>query len=411
MDTVRMVTVSASRVALGGSDASPATGARPSWSLLPLLLCAVLLVGGCTGPVARSDEPPLTIALVGQALIKDDLRSFAPVAVEQAKAYLAGADVVFTNLEVAVAPPGAAVTPRTDETVIVSPDVLDNLREMGFNLLALSNNHALDLGVEGLFATIDEVERRGFAHAGTGADLTAAGGAGYLDTPHGRVALIGIASGAVQLVPDTWAGPGKPGVNFLELRPDGTLNPEQREGILAAVGEAAEQSDLVIVYHHNHYWGEARGLETPPNRERRIDRFDTPVWMEELARDLVDAGAGMFVAHGNPALHGIEIYRGRPILYGLGNYIFQAAGEPDRYGPMAYQSAVVHVELTAGEVTGLRVLPLVLALEQSPGKRRGTPYLAQGGEAYGILLWLKDRSARYGTTLRIEGDSAVLELP
>ena len=146
--------------------------------------------------------------LVGQALIKQDLRVFAPVAFEQAKAYLSGSDVVFTNLEVAVAPIDAPVVKRSSSVTHITPDILENLREMGFNLLSLSNNHARDLGETGLYTTIEESRRAGFIVAGTGRNSDEASAPAYFDTANGRVALIGFASGANQLGdPSTWAGP------------------------------------------------------------------------------------------------------------------------------------------------------------------------------------------------------------
>ena len=368
---------------------------------------AVLFLATALAAAAQSDRGDLRVLLVGQALVKKDLRPVVPESVAQAKTYLAGADVVFTNLETAIAPVGFAGKPRSETAVYGSPDVLDCLKAMGFNLLSLANNHAFDLLESGLLATRSEVARVGFAHAGTGANADQAAGAALLDTRGGKVALVAMASGGAQLTPETRAGPGKAGVNFLEVKPDGSLNPEHRELILHAVREAAAKARTVIVYQHNHYWGDPRGVDGPPGRERRIDRFDTPAWMEKWARQLVDAGATLFVAHGNPALHGIEIYRGRPILYGLGNYIFQSAGSLDRYGPLTWQSALVDVTFADGRLSGVRIKPLVLAME---GEARGAPFLAQGGEAAAIMGRLADLSRRYGTELRIAEDSAEVVL-
>jgi poly-gamma-glutamate synthesis protein (capsule biosynthesis protein) len=352
-------------------------------------------------------EDELRVMLVGQALIKRDLRPIAPAAVAQARAYFAGAEVVFTNFEGTVAPAGAKLTPRGASAAYGGPEVLQCLREMGFNLLSLANNHAWDLQEAGLFATRDEAARAGLAHAGTGANVTEASSAGFMDTPAGRVALVAMASGGVQLTPETRAGPTRAGVNFLEVKPDGTLDPEQRERLLAVVRAAARQARAVIVYHHNHYWGEPRGQDGPPGRERRIDRFTTPAWMEVWARQLVDAGASLFVAHGNPALHGIEIYRGKPLLYGLGNYIFQSSNSLDRYGPLAALSAVVEVRFNRDRLGAVRIRPLVLALE---GEARGAPFLAQGGEAAAVLATLADQSRRYGTELSVSGETAEVRL-
>ena len=171
-----------------------------SWSLRRLAPVLGLVVSAQAQPPDQSAT--LRITVVGQASIHSDLRKSAPAAVEQARKYLANADVRFTNLEVAVASRDAAVQPaRNAERV--DPQVLDCLREMGFNLLSLSNNHALDLGQAGLRTTREEVAKRGFGFAGTGANLAEALAPGFVDTPAGRIALIGMASGAEgQLTPD-----------------------------------------------------------------------------------------------------------------------------------------------------------------------------------------------------------------
>ena len=372
-----------------------------------LLFAGLILSTASLGAAGQADRGDVRVMLVGQALVKKDLRVVVPESVTQARGYLGGADVVFTNLESTIAPVGFAGKPRSASSVFGPPEVLEGLKAMGFNLLSLANNHAFDLLESGLLATRDEVARLGFSHAGTGSNADQAAGAAILETLGGKVALVAIASGGVQLTPEAWAGPEKAGVNFLELKADGSLNSEHRERILDAVREAAAKARTLIVYQHNHYWGEARGQDGPPGRERRIDRFETPVWMENWARELVDAGATIFVAHGNPALHGIEIYRGKLILYGLGNYIFQSSSSLDRYGPLAWQSAMVDVQFTGGRLSAVRIKPLVLAME---GEARGAPFLAQGGEAGAILGRLADLSRRYGTELHITGDSAELTL-
>ena len=373
--------------------------------LVLLSLAAACSAGLAVAPTVAGPAGPaeLRVVLVGQALIKQDLRPLVPEAVAQAHAYLGDADVVFTNLEAAVAPAGAQVTPRSESAVHGSVAVLDCLRDMGFNMLSLANNHAWDLMASGIISTREEVARRGFAHAGTGGNATEAAVAGYLETRSGKVALVAMASGARQLTPETWAGPERPGVNFLEVSPEGELNLEQKDRILAAVSEAARRAAFVVVYQHSHYWGESRGMDGPPGREPRIDRFNTPVWMESWARQLIDAGANIFVAHGNPALHGVEIYKNRLILYGLGNYIFQTKNSLDRYGPLAWYSAVADSRFEDGRLVALRFRPLALAMD---GEARGAPYLAQGGEAAAILGRLAEISRRYGTQLQIDGDTA-----
>ena len=125
---------------------------------------------------------------------------------------------------------------------------------------------------------------------------------------------------------------------------------------------------------------------------------------------MIDAGASLYVAHGNPALHGVEIYKGRPILYGLGNYIFNSEQPLDRFGPLAYYSAVAYCDFTDGVLTAVRFRPLVLSLDTTPEVPRGIPYLAQGGEADAVLERLVHISGKHGTTMTIDGGAASVVL-
>jgi poly-gamma-glutamate synthesis protein (capsule biosynthesis protein) len=125
---------------------------------------------------------------------------------------------------------------------------------------------------------------------------------------------------------------------------------------------------------------------------------------------LIDAGATLYVAHGNPALHGVEIYKGRPILYGLGNYIFNSEGSLDTYGPLAYYSAVAYCDFVNGKLTAVHFRPLVLSLDGTAEVPRGIPYLAQGGEASAVLERLAQISKAHGTRMVVEATSAKVVL-
>ena len=378
---------------------------RPLWCLVLTLFAASVSLRLIAQAPASSD---LRVLLVGQALIKKDLRTIVPESVKEARGYLSGADVVFTNLEASIAPADANVTPRSATAAIGKPDIAACLREMGFNLLSLANNHAADAGTLGFTTTRQEVGKLGFGFAGTGANIAEAVGPGYMDTRAGKVALVAMASGATsQLTPETWASASQPGVNFLELQEGDVLNPEQKKRNLDAVREAAKNAGLVIVYQHNHYWGERREIVGPPGRDNRVHRFTTPKWMESWGRELIDAGAHIYVVHGNPALHGVEIYKGRLILYGLGNYIFQSAQTIDRYGPLAWHSVVVDARFTKGRVSAVGFIPLTLSMEPEV---RGAPFVAHGGEADAILGRLEDVSRPYGTTIRIDKERAEVVL-
>src|SRR5689334_17869440 len=103
----------------------------------------LLLAAGCATAISMSAQaPPLTIVLTGQSMIRSDLRATKPAAVATIKGFLAG-DVLFTNLEAAIAQPGEVI--REGRGFLTPPEALDALAAMGFNLLALAGNHAFDL--------------------------------------------------------------------------------------------------------------------------------------------------------------------------------------------------------------------------------------------------------------------------
>src|SRR5580765_4222286 len=149
-----------------------------------------LAVAACAAATAQTT--PLTIVLTGQSMIRSDLRATKPSAIPIIKGLLDG-DVVFTNLEAAIAGPGE--TAQEGRGFLTPPAALDALTAMGFNLLALSGNHAFDLKDAGIRNTLRELDRRNVVHAGTGLTISEAAGAAYLKTAKGVIALVASASG------------------------------------------------------------------------------------------------------------------------------------------------------------------------------------------------------------------------
>jgi poly-gamma-glutamate synthesis protein (capsule biosynthesis protein) len=199
-------------------------------------------------------------------------------------------------------------------------------------------------------------------------------------------------------------------VNYLDLRADGTLDPKQKARILGVVREAARQAKFVIVYQHNHFWNEASGVAAPPNRNTRVNQLGTAPWLVAWTHELIDAGASLYVAHGNPVSQGVEIYKGRPILYSLGNYIFNQEGPIDVYGPLAYYSVVAYCDFVDGKLAAVRFRPLVLSLDTTADVPRGIPYLAQSGEASVVLERLARLSQEHGTKMTVEAETASVVL-
>ncbi len=342
----------------------------------------------------------MRLILLGQALIRADLRAAPWPGLAELAAMLARADLCFSDLETAIRSPSAEA-PTRDGVFLhaADPAVLDCLDDLSIRLLATANNHVWDLGGGGIIGMVDELDRRGLAHAGASADLAAAAAPAYRPTAAGRVALVAAASGAIR--DGAAASPTRPGVNELRRGSDGRLHPADLARILASIAAATAEADIVLAYHHNHI------LEDGGR--------STPRWQREFAHRCIDAGAALYASHGAPRLHGIEIYRDRPIFYDLGNLIFQTATAEGHYDEAVWQSVVAACRFDGGRFVDMTLTPLQLDPRGLGGAgdlaTRGRPSIATGAAARSILDRLAELSRPFGTALERHGDTAIIRLP
>ncbi len=374
----------------------------------------------------------IVVVLTGQSMIRSDLRATKPSAVSAIGSLLHG-DVLFTNLEAAVAEPGETI--EQGRGFLTPPAALDALRAMGFNLLALSGNHAFDLGERGLRNTIREANDRGLVHAGTGANVTDASAPAYLRTAKGTVALVASASGLIAAGASATAA--RPGVNELRVEAGSreneatedlpgdaanAPNPDDARRILAAIRDARQHADVVIVYQHNHVFG--RLSFSTLFTEGMPERLAPNPWLTKWVHDEIDAGADTVVMHGAPLLHGIEIYRGRPIFYDLGNFIYNLPPTLTYIDePMAWESLVAEVRFDAQSVTSIQLRPIVLNTigDGQPDVHnpyasneflhtRGLPSPASGARAGYILQRVAAASKPFGTRVDVAGETATIAI-
>jgi poly-gamma-glutamate synthesis protein (capsule biosynthesis protein) len=394
-------------------------------ALLFAIVCAM-----CAA--ARPQSPAITITLAGQSMIRSDIRSTAPAAVPVIKGLLKG-DVVFTNLEAAVAEKGQTV--HEGRGFLTPPEALDALKTFGVNLLSLAGNHAFDLKVAGIQNTILEADRRKIVHAGTGNNVAEAVAPDYLRTPKGTVALIASASGLIS--PGASATSNRPGVNELRVEAGdkeneatadlpgaqaNTPNQEDSQRILQSIRYAAQHADLVIVYQHNHVF--SNHSFSAIFTEGMQERLAPNDWLRKWTHAEVDAGADIVVMHGAPLLHGVEIYRGRPIFYDLGNFIYNVPPTLTYIDePMNWESAVAYVQFQGKKLQSISFRPIFLNNlgEGQPDVHneyannqfldtRGLPSPATGARAGYILQRLAEASKPFGTTMEIKGDTAEIVL-
>lgn len=290
---------------------------------------------------------------------------------EELRDFINQGDFRFVNMETTIhnhETYGAAVSGGT--WFCSPPGVLEDAKEFGFNILSTANNHAMDYSHTGLELTLRYVEEAGFPNAGVGRTLADAAAPVYLDTMEGRIALIGACS---TFSPECMAGeqtrtvPGRPGLNGIRvnttyqlpqedldqlkriaasigingsrdiIRKEGYLpplpndkaefgtlvfeageqpakitkvNPVDMARVEASIREALYFADYVIVSMHSH-------------QIKYLDKTEPDYFYEEFAHKCIDAGAHAVVGHGPHLLRPIEIYKGCPIFYSLGDFIIQ----------------------------------------------------------------------------------------
>ena len=154
------------------------------------------------------------------------------------------------------------------------------------------------------------------------------------------------------------------------------------------------------------------------------ERLAPNAWLKKWVRAEIDAGADIVVMHGAPLLHGVEFYRGKPIFYDLGNFIYNVPPTLTYiHEPINFQSVVAHLEYQGKTLRAIAVRPIVMNVlgEGQPDVQdpratnqflftRGLPAPATGAEAGYILERLAEASRSFGTQMMIKGETAEIGL-
>jgi poly-gamma-glutamate synthesis protein (capsule biosynthesis protein) len=263
-------------------------------------------------------------------------------------------DIVCANLENPVGI-GGRPCPGQDPNVTfrAHPDTLDVLLALNVQVVSLGNNHMLDYGEEALVETLEHLDRRGLKWVGAGRDYEEANRPLLMTIEGRRFAFLSYAF--IYSVNSRMAGRGKPGIADHRL-----------PRILDRIRQLRRDGHEVIVMSH---WGYEYCFYPLPYQMR-------------AARRMIDTGASIVLGHGPHYPQGIERYRGRDIVYSLGNFVFD---EPHKY---ANRSFIYGVEIdAAGMPQNREVIPVHL--------RRHVPTLVEGAEKRRLLGLIEALGLRY----------------
>jgi poly-gamma-glutamate synthesis protein (capsule biosynthesis protein) len=290
-------------------------------------------------------------------------------------------DLRIINLETSVTANGRAE--RKGINYRMNPDNVPCLTSARINCCVLSNNHVLDWGRLGIIDTLGALERAGIGFAGAGKDGTQAAAPATFDiAAKGRVLIFGFGAESSG-IPARWsAGPGRPGVNFLS-----NLSTKTVSLILEQVGRLRSTGVRLVASIH---WGGNWGYDVPDEQQR-------------FARELIDR-AGFDVIHGHSSHHpkAIEVYRGKLILYGCGDFLNDYEGITP-WEPYRDDIAVAYLprlSLDDGTLLECELLPFRIR-----NFRLWRPDKAD-------VTWLREtldrEGARFGTSVRLRGDNRLM---
>jgi poly-gamma-glutamate capsule biosynthesis protein CapA/YwtB (metallophosphatase superfamily) len=401
-------------------------------------------------------------------------------------------DVRFTNFEIVICDYNEGY-PAAEYGVpyqVTDPAIADELKWMGFNLVSRANNHTVDWSYEGIFNSSRVLDERGIVQAGVGHNLGEARSPAYLETEKGRVALISSASSfpsfgragearfdvkgrpglnplrfqtEIRVTKESLAqlksiiesvgaktaigpiketsieyGRGLTAVKFVESdKPELYTSPYEPDlqGNIRSVKDARRMADLVFVTHHGH-------------EDNGYDRYVPAKFIETYARACIDAGADAFLGHGPHIIRGVEIYKGKPILYSMGNIIFQYdttkkqgqewydrhnlgidATPADAYDandekakektwngwagfpaePPFWDTYIADMTFDDGKLIELKLHPATTGYGL-PRTQRGCPKKASPEDAARIIEHISKYSVPYGTKIEFENGTGIVRL-
>jgi poly-gamma-glutamate capsule biosynthesis protein CapA/YwtB (metallophosphatase superfamily) len=364
-----------------------------------------------------------------------------------------------------------------------SQDRAKDLADMGFDLLA----NGEDDSVAGYEARAKYLAPLGIKVAGAGLNLTEARLPVFQETPKGMAAFLSACPG-IDLCGDSATNatdrrPARAGVNQLGLTVWNTVTAEQlkqlqaiRDSILARRTEPhvlvpsadppAEKPGRLVLFGQNYMVADKPGnihYELEPASEQRqildvrnakefadfvvyhmhdhhnrysfqhytLDNYPVD-YMQPFLHKLIDNGLDMYVGSGNHTMQGIEIYKGRPIFYNLGNLgrdtnrthsnppgggsmtgteRLEQGRNPVSWNDIASSAYIANSTYKDGRLVEIRLYPVDIGLGERPWSREHIPNTPSPERARLILARLQKFSEPFGTKISIENNIGIIRVP
>ena len=230
-------------------------------------------------------------------------------------------DYAIVNFESPVAPSDARPIIKDGPSLRNPEEVLEVLREIGFNVLTLANNHLKDYGCSGVQNTLNACKEFGFLTIGAGTNLAEAKKPLILAKDGFRVGILNVCEHESSIATDSTAGAA----------------PLELANLFYDIKDLRKEVDKVIVIIH----GGCEHYQLPTPRMKREYHL------------IADFGADLIVNHHQHCYSGYEIYNGAPIFYGLGNFFFD---NPKKRGDKWNEGFLLELDIDK-EKTSFKLIP------------------------------------------------------
>lgn len=450
----------------------------PNRALVAVSFITMLSLLGAVGPLAQTPpatEDTFSMALTGNTLMTRPLSPYKEPSFLKLMDLIRGADVAMTAFESGLNDYEAYAMPDVGTYMRADPAFAKDLAWAGFDLIGLATNHADNFGVEGERLTRKYIKEAGLVGAGTGESLTEAREAKFLETPKARVALISVSSSFASYSP---AGktrgdiPARPGLNPLRFTTTYVETPEKitqlrailTEMRMAPGGGAAAQADRLNFLGSTFVSGAKADVLTEPDK-RDMEEISAVVsnasrladytivtihahqgdhgnemparFLVKFAHAVIDAGADVFSGHGATNVRGVEIYKGKPILYALGDFMWGvdttlrqpvdsydennlgpnagvadwnvAPGSRPQRNPENWEGVVAVPRWRGHQLLELSLHPISLGFAKK-GIEYGRPMLADAAMSQKIANDVIQRSKPFGTQITMRDGVAYVDL-
>lgn len=244
----------------------------------------------------KENVSSFSIAVVGDTMfdwsIKSMMNTLGPnYPLQNISPIIQNSELAILNLETAIGTSGQ----KEDKlyTFQSPPSSAEAIKNAGFDVVSLANNHAMDFGREGLYETIELLERADLHYVGAGSNKEDAYRAHSQTINNHDIDILGFS----QVLPS---------ISWYANENGGLASGYQEDRVIEHIKESAAKSDTTIVYLH---WGKERMIY-PTEHQRNF------------AHNMIDAGADIIIGSHPHVLQGMEYYKGKPILYSLGNFLF-----------------------------------------------------------------------------------------